>query len=319
MVMALRLLWLAQCAAALAERLCGPTYRMLALDMDGTLLNQRHELSHASVATLQSLAARGIDIALCSGRSAPAMQAAAAELDLCRPMPVVSYNGALGLLARAPNWTQGAAELFTSPVPDDAVEAVLRVAEEHGLLVQYYVGDHTHVVCRTPEHTALTERYVELTGVAAHKYDQSYTAARALGLPYKLLVMGDAVDDNLALLERVLPTGLAKLIRGTPPFFVEVLHPLVDKGEELRQMCRATDVSIDRVVAFGDGDNDVEFIKLAGLGYAMSNARLGGPIWHVADRTSVASNDVRGQDFNPAHPASHHGSLHRASIQAACC
>ena len=180
---------------AMAARL-DHTYRMVALDMDGTLLNNQHQLSPASVETLRSLADRGVDIALCSGRSAPAMQSAAETLDLNRPMPMVSYNGALGLRARVPGWTTSADELFKISVPDDAVDAVLRLADSHDLLVQYYVGEHIHVVCKNDEHRRLCERYVELTGVEAHVHEASYSAARALGPPYKLLVMGDAVDDT---------------------------------------------------------------------------------------------------------------------------
>ena len=282
------------CCAASALAVPQPTFRTVALDMDGTLLNKRHALSEASVASLRSLSDRGIDIALCSGRSAPAMRAAATELALSRPMPMVSYNGALGLLTRAPGWTTTSTELFTSPVPEDAVTEVLRVAEDHGLLVQYYYGDHIYVVCKTDEHVQLTERYVELTGVAAHVHEESYARATALGAPYKMLVMGDAVDETLALLHDALPEGLVKLIRGSPPFFVEVLHPAVDKGEGLRRMCEALGTPLNRVTAFGDGDNDIEFVRDAGLGWVMSNARPGSPIWDVADRSTTASNDDDG-------------------------
>ena len=119
-------------------------------------------------------------------------------------------------------------------MPADAVAAVLALAEEHGLLVQYYVGDAIHVACRSEEHAALTRRYAELTGVAAHVHVDSYDEAIGYGPPPKLLVMGDAADANLALLQAALPPGLVKLIRGTPPWFVEVLHPDVQKGEGLR-------------------------------------------------------------------------------------
>ena len=143
------------------------------------------------------------------------------------------------------------------------------------VLVQYYVGNDIFVVCKTDEHVALTKRYVELTGVPAHKYVKSYDEGIARGAPYKLLVMtADAeVDATLALLESKLPTDCVKLIRGSPPFFVEVLHPCVDKGQGLRQICEGLRIPLGEVVAFGDGDNDIEFLQNAGLGVAMSNAR----------------------------------------------
>ena len=260
--------------------------RLIACDMDGTLLNKQHALSERSLRVLRGLSERGVHVALCSGRSAPAIQDHATALALSRPLPVVAYNGALGLLARAPLWTKSASTLFITPVPSDAVSAVLRVAAANGLLVQYYVGDHIYVVCKSDEHVSLTRRYVELTSVDAHVHVSSYDEAIGLGPPFKLLVMGDAVDANLALLQAGLPGGLCKLIRGTPPFFVEVLHPDVHKGEGLRALSEALELPLERVVAFGDGDNDVEFVSVAGLGVAMSNARP--PCRAAADRVTDA-------------------------------
>jgi hydroxymethylpyrimidine pyrophosphatase-like HAD family hydrolase len=88
-----------------------------------------------------------------------------------------------------------------------------------------------------------------------------------------VLVMGDDVDSTLTSLQAELPLGDATLIRGTPPFFVEILHPDVHKGAGLCRLCEALRVPLGAVVAFGDGDNDVEFVQAAGLGYAMANAR----------------------------------------------
>jgi len=141
---------------------------------------------------------------------------------------------------------------------------------------------------------ALTRRYQALTGVPAHKYVSSYDEGIAAGAPYKLLVMTDDadVDTTLALLESRLPADLVKLIRGSPPFFVEVLHPHVDKGAGLRQVCAGLQIPLGEVVAFGDGDNDIEFLQTAGLGVAMSNARP--TLKAVASRVTDRSHDEDG-------------------------
>ena len=250
-------------------------YRLVALDMDGTALNRDHRLSEYSLRTLRSLSARGVSVALCSGRSIMAIQEHAAELALPEGLPVVSFNGACGLLASGPSWLSDADAMFTTPVPEEVVPTVLEVCEDAGLMVQYYVGNDIYVVCKNDEHVALTKKYVQLTGVPAHVYVESYEEAKAKGPPYKMLVMIDEsrVDATLALLQEKLPKGCVKLIRGSPPFFVEVLHPEVDKGEGLKRLCEGLRIPLDDVVAFGDGDNDIEFCQMAGLGVAMSNAR----------------------------------------------
>ena len=267
---------------------------MVALDMDGTLLNKQHQLSETSIDTLRSLNERGITIALCSGRSTIAMHEAAEKLDL-PSMPIVSFNGAAGLIATPPGFNLAASELFTSPVPEATVDALLDVCERQGSLVQYYIGNDIYVVCKSDEHIELTKRYAELTGVAAHLYVESYDEARKRGLPYKCLVLTDSVDEQLALLKEALPAHAATLIRGSPPFFVEVLNRNVNKGVGLQSMCKVLGMPTEAVVAFGDGDNDVEFVQAAGLGIAMSNARP--TLTAVAARVTERDNDADGVAF----------------------
>jgi len=258
---------------------------MIALDMDGTLLGADHRISSRALGLLQKLSEEGVLISLCTGRSTPAILEHVSQLKLSCPIPVVAFNGALGMSCTADGQT---VPLYTAPVPAEVVAAVLKLADENGLLVQYYVGDDIYVVCKTIAHRELTYRYAGLIGVKAHVYVESYDEAIARGMPYKLLLMSDDVDAAYELLHKELPAGSAKLIRGTPPFFVEVLDPRVDKGVGLRRLCDALGVEPARVVAFGDGHNDLEFLQLAGLSYAMKNG--GDAIKQVATRVTERSN-----------------------------
>lgn len=267
---------------------------MVALDMDGTLLNRKHEPSSAAVQTIRELHAAGVLVALCSGRSQVAMYPTARLLQLPE-VPMVCFNGALGLRCTAAFLSGEEAEpheLFTTTVPAEAARAVLAHAATRGELVQYYVGEVIHVVCKTDDHVKLTHEYKALTGVAAHVYEQSYDSALARGSPYKMLLMTRDVDATLDAARFALPATALHLIRGTPPFFVECLHPAVNKGEGLRQLCGALGIVPSQVVAFGDGDNDLEFIQLAGLGIAMANGRQ--LLKDAADAVTDFSNDDDG-------------------------
>ena len=75
------------------------------------------------------------------------------------------------------------------------------------------------------------------------------------------------------------------MIRGT-------CHPQVNKGEGLRRMCSRLGVPLEQVVAFGDGDNDIEFVQAAGRGVAMANARP--TLREVADRVTARTHDEDG-------------------------
>lgn len=133
------------------------------------------------------------------------------------------------------------------------------------------------MVCKTPADEQLVQRYRDLTG-AHHTYVDSYEEiVEKHGLPYKILLMTNDVDDVCSAAARITarkshaPTYHA--IRGSPPFFVEFLDVKTCKGRGLEKLCESLRVDLGSVVAFGDGDNDIEFLQAAGLGIAMSNAR----------------------------------------------
>lgn len=69
-------------------------------------------------------------------------------------------------------------------------------------------------------------------------------------------------------------SGSFHIIRGSPsPFFVEFLLPGVTKGSALSKLCDHMGMSTSACLAFGDGENDAEFLAVAGIGCAMKNAR----------------------------------------------
>lgn len=124
----------------------------------------------------------------------------------------------------------------------------------------------------------MVKRYRELTG-AHHTFVDSYDRLAATrGLPYKILLMTNDVDGVFAAAAAIAARPHARAptyhaIRGSPPFFVEFLDAATCKGRGLEKLCGLLGVGLGAVVAFGDGDNDVEFLQAAGLGVAMCNAR----------------------------------------------
>ena len=66
----------------------------------------------------------------------------------------------------------------------------------------------------------------------------------------------------------------------------------MNKGEGVKKLCKELDVPLSRVVAFGDGDNDVENLQNVGMGIAMKNARK--PCIDASVRTTTSTNDEDG-------------------------
>ena len=106
----------------------------------------------------------------------------------------------------------------------------------------------------------------------------------SIGLPSKLLILcGEENVDDVHQKTAEHLKDEATVIRGSPPFFVEILRNDVCKGDGLERMCDSLGVSLDEVISFGDGFNDIEFIQNSGLGYAMKNA---------ADAVKAIADDV---------------------------
>ena len=247
-------------AMALAAPPSGPAKhtlkKLVAFDLDGTLLNPEHRLTQPTLDKLRELDGLGVSIVFATGRSAPAVYEHVAALGIQSTLPCVLYNGAVCYAFPQPcDSAKDAAarkeELFSLGIDLADAAAVCAFAAERDLLVQYYVGDHIYVRPTCDEHRDLVRRYHELTG-ASHTTVDEYPLTES---PAKMLLMTDDPDGVLAVVREAqasgaLPEGLSS-IRGSPPFFVEMLGTGVYKGSGLAKLCERRGVAMTDVVAFG--------------------------------------------------------------------
>ena len=244
---------------SIAMALAAPKHTMkklVAFDLDGTLLNPEHRLTQPTLDKLRELDGLGVSIVFATGRSAPAVYEHVAALGILNTLPCVLYNGAVCYAFPQPcDSAKDAAarkeELFSLGIDLADAAAVCAFAAERDLLVQYYVGDHIYVRPTCDEHRDLVRRYHELTG-ASHTTVEEYPLTES---PAKMLLMTDDPDGVLAVVREAqasgaLPEGLAS-IRGSPPFFVEMLGQGVFKGSGLAKLCEQRGVALEDVIAFG--------------------------------------------------------------------
>ena len=248
---------------------------------------------------------------LSKNRSAAATADVVHRLNLCRKikssdnegMPVVCVNGAKGICVAVTNTGTGTGtgtnigyenkkgnpmldgrltitkEIFHEPVPYDVTEKMLDLAIKNGYTVNYYV-DHPEI------------------DIVTISEGDSYSEAKKLGLPSKLLVLTgkEKLDEAVTFFKKELAND-ATVIRGSSRH-LEILNKTVCKGFGLQRMCQVFDVPLEQTIAFGDGDNDAEFIQMAGLGIAMKNARQN--IKDLADDITEFTNaEVRMYEFIP--------------------
>ena len=249
------------------------TYKWVALDLDGTTLNSSHKVSPKTKSVPHYMNGKGVNFCAATGRSISSITGFIKELGLPQdPVHVVGFNGGCGVDVARSGAVKG---LFECPLEINRAKDLLEFAESMGLCAQYYIGStgDVYAVPKSDSHRDLLRRYAELTG-KQQKIVESYDIPISISAPAKILIMTDDADGMIRAAERMFHVDQYHIIRGTPePFFVEFLTPGVHKGSGLVKICALKRIEIDSVVAFGDGENDDEFLRVAGRGLAMKNAR----------------------------------------------
>ena len=250
-------------------------FKMVALDLDGTLLSNNHQLSTEQAAYLRHLHDNGITICFATGRSIPSVYEHITTLNLPVPLPVVCSNGSRGLHCKPNNVI--VEDLFSDPVPLDIVQRAIAVSNRHGYCVQLYYENSIYANQKTESHYNLTGQYTSLTGSAIQHVDDDFQRFLHSDhkLPSKILILFDEQQCSTAfdVYKREYDNGDATIVGGSFDWFLEILNSDVTKGHGLQKMCRRLDVPIEKCIAFGDGANDQEFLQMAGLGIVMKNAK----------------------------------------------
>ena len=110
-------------------------FRLLAVDMDGTLLNDEHEIPETNRQALRKAVEEGVRLAIASGRMTPRIDPLVEQLGL-DPI-VIAYNGAKVLAPRH----EGRQTLFHKPVPVDVAKRLIEFSREEKLLLNFYHED----------------------------------------------------------------------------------------------------------------------------------------------------------------------------------
>jgi Cof subfamily protein (haloacid dehalogenase superfamily) len=237
-------------------------YRLLVVDIDGTLVNAAREITppvHAAVAEAQ---ARGIRVCLATGRIWPSARPFVETLGA--DPPAILYNGGLVYdFRRDEVWHR------TSLPTSQAID-VLRILRRHPAVQPHlYVDDRVLI----PAMAELTAIYQQKDGLRADAVGDlaDWLEADPARVPMKILNIGarpalEAVAQEIDALPYPVNHVFSEAI------YLEILPPGVTKGAALEFMAARLGVPREAIVAVGDNLNDLAMIEYAGLGVAMGNA-----------------------------------------------
>lgn len=233
--------------------------RLLAIDLDDTLLRDDNTVSAYTKDILKAAQAEGIEVLIATGRMYQTAEPVGKALGI-GDVPMVLYSG--GLV----QCIESGRKLYEKTIPLSTARKVLAMAKERGWYIQAYVDDVLYV----HHETEFSKSYEKATGATAvYIGDALYDLD---GEPNKLLIIEEpAVIDTISrTLHEDMGSELA-IVR-SKRHFLELNPPQTSKGEALHFMAQRLGVPVEAMVAFGNSENDISMLKEAGRAIAVANA-----------------------------------------------
>jgi Cof subfamily protein (haloacid dehalogenase superfamily) len=255
--------------------------RMIASDLDNTLLTSAKEISPRTREAVSEAHAAGLILLTATGRQLATMPQAVLDTEIGF---AVASNGAVGFDF------QRDLVLFTELLPVAAQQTIVEYLSERapgvGFSAARGTGDtfyaepeyQAQVLSREMLHDRRTIVVAELEQVISEP-------------TIKLVVRHPefSPDELLAMLDESGLEGFHATTSGAP--FVEIAAGGINKATGLARVCAELDLTADEVMAVGDAKNDVEMLEWAGIGVAMANAR---PQAKAAADFEIPSNEEDG-------------------------
>jgi Cof subfamily protein (haloacid dehalogenase superfamily) len=241
-------------------------YKLLVLDVDGTLLNSEKQISKRTHATLRKAQQMGVKIVLASGRPTYGLKPVAESIELKNYEGYfLSYNG--GQLFKC---QKGHNELlFEKRVDPKLIPFLEEKAKEYGFDIFTYHLDF--IVTNNPDNPHIRHES-EINNMRLIKTDNF---AESIDFwPCKCVLVSDNEKALMDLEEhwKKRLSGSLDVIR-SEPHFLEFVPPFIDKANTLAILLEKLQIKPKEIIVIGDGVRDFSMIQMAGLGIAMGNAQ----------------------------------------------
>lgn len=254
-------------------------YRALALDLDGTLVDSRKNISRENKEAIWRAIDNGIAVIIATGRPTLGVRHIIQELELKkRGGYSLNYNG-----GRIEECKSGQI-IVEHILPQECIRTINKLAHNTGNYACTYYENQIVAESDTDEYV-LKEAFCNSTTVK--KVDDF---AEFVDYPVnKCLVVGEH-EKLLPVQEKLKEMFPDKLdVFFSESYFLEVVPKNVAKSQGIIQVAKALNITADEVVACGDGLNDIPMLEVAGLGVAMDNAYPA--VKEVADMIAPSNDD----------------------------
>ena len=237
-------------------------YKLIALDMDGTLLNEEKIVTERTKKAIKAARDKGVTVVLATGRPIDGVTRYLEELDMYTDNDyVLSYNGGLVLK------TKNKEVVCKLGLIGEDVKYLYELSKRLGVNIHAFSEKNGLV---TPKNSKYTEVEASINNITVNEVnfdnienDESFIKIMMIDEPE---ILQRAVDN--------LPQEVYEkytVVRSTP-FFLEFLNKEVNKGVGVEMLAKHLGVKREEVITMGDAGNDLHMIEYAGMGIAMGNA-----------------------------------------------
>ncbi|WP_429367785.1 Cof-type HAD-IIB family hydrolase [Paenibacillus sp. DS2015] len=251
-------------------------YKLIALDIDGTLLNDDHEISKQTMETVKEVASRGAEIILCTGRgpqnSIPFME------NLGLEGYVISHNGA----ATAKVTTREIVHQF--PMNPIGLDPYIHFCRSQG--IHFDVSTAFEMYVDSVEGLPVEVRSMYENYLTLPLNLPAWADFEAPIVKFTMFGESKVIDDA----HKELSTWSHdfNMLR-SGEYFIDLMHPDSSKGNALKMLASKRGIQQEEILAIGNYFNDITMLTYAGKGIAMENSPL--EVKAAADETTLSNND----------------------------
>lgn len=235
-------------------------YKMVFCDIDGTLIDSKHQISKSTVQKIRELYRMGIPFIIVSARMPSGILLLQNELKI--KAPVVCYSGALILNEHGDCIKTAGIGHEKAVLIDSFIKKEWKQVCCSAFCHDHWIVDNIHDEWVVQEQNITSSVPVE-GGISDFILPEGHI--------HKFLCMGDA--QQISKLNRAMKENFPDLsIYRSKDTYLEIMDGAVSKSDAVRYLCRNYDIPVEATVSFGDNFNDVDMLHATGTSFAMGNA-----------------------------------------------
>lgn len=233
-------------------------YKLVAVDVDGTLLDSKSNLTPETMKAVQETVAAGVILTICTGRPIQGVKPLIDKLGL--DLPFITYNGAMIVMGKSGKI------LYDQTMQGADVKTVYKLGEKFKTTIVIWANNKLYI-------HPLTQKAAAYSELSKTKPEPITDLEALIAQGVTKVLFYDEVEAIRDYEKAVAPDVPPTVNYCTSqPFLLEFFDQKVSKGNALARLSAYYGFSREEIIAIGDGFNDLPMIKYAGLGIAMANA-----------------------------------------------